>query len=106
MEFHAHIYFDGESREGALALNQALQQVFGQSVKVHQLIDFPVGPHLWPMFEVEFEDGLYPNITEFLSVNHGSLPVLIHPLSGDEYADHSDLAQWLGQELPLDFSKL
>jgi aromatic ring-cleaving dioxygenase len=34
------------------------------------------------------------------------LTVLIHPLTDDDLADHTTLAEWIGELLPLDVSVL
>jgi DOPA 4,5-dioxygenase len=45
-----------------------------------------------------------PRITEILKAT--GLTCLIHPLTDDDLADHTTLAQWLGEPLPLDESVL
>jgi DOPA 4,5-dioxygenase len=34
-------------------------------------------------------------------LNRGGLAVLVHPETGDDYADHAENALWLGAKLPL-----
>jgi aromatic ring-cleaving dioxygenase len=34
-------------------------------------------------------------------LNRGELDVLIHPLAGNAYDDHTVYAMWLGEKLPL-----
>ena len=37
----------------------------------------------------------------WLMLNRDGLSILLHPGTGDAYADHIDHAVWLGSELPL-----
>jgi len=39
-------------------------------------------------------------------LNRGSLAVLVHPLTGDDYEDHAHHALWLGRVLSLDLESL
>ena len=54
------------------------------------------------MFEV---DTFTPHTTgvlfSWLAVHRGPLSVLIHPNTGDEYRDHTELPIWMGQPWPL-----
>lgn len=109
MDFHAHVYYDPAHRQDALLLQQNIQtrcQDLGDHIKVYPLVDRLVGPHLMPMFEIEFSASLYDALISYLQAHHGELPVLIHPLTPDEIANHGRLARWLGQQLPLNWSRL
>lgn len=106
MDFHAHIYYTAETRQHALILRALIQQVFGDHLSVYSMVDRLVGPHLLPMFEVEFSESVYDALLDFLEMHRGDLPVLIHPLTDDQIANHGVLARWLGQELPINWSKL
>lgn len=109
MDFHAHVYYDWQHREAALALQADLQsrcQNFPEDVIIYPLVDRLVGPHLWPMFEIEFTQPLYDAMVSFLEDNHRGLPILVHPLTDDEIANHGVLARWIGQELPLNWERL
>lgn len=39
-------------------------------------------------------------------LNRRGLTILVHPETGDDLADHSKHALWLGAVLPLDLEKL
>ena len=39
-------------------------------------------------------------------LNHAGLDVLIHPETGDDVADHTEQALWLGQKLELNIEFL
>ena len=42
----------------------------------------------------------------WLALNRAGLAILVHPLTGDDVADHSAHALWLGGPLPLDVEAL
>ncbi|KAI5895382.1 uncharacterized protein SCHCODRAFT_02494648 [Schizophyllum commune H4-8] len=60
------------------------------------------GPHPVAMFEV---DTFTPHTTgvlfSWLAVHRGPLSVLIHPNTGDDYRDHTELPIWMGKPWPL-----
>lgn len=107
--WHAHIYYDRQSWEAAELLHQQLSDMLADGavaglVLVGQMYDRAVGPHLQPQFEIQFYESAVPRITEILEA--AGLTSLIHPLTDDDLADHTTLAQWLGKPLPLDVSVL
>lgn len=110
--FHAHIYFSPETRTSALALKERLAaaaitggtEVTG--ITIGRFHEVPVGPHLLPMFTVVVPHQAFTATVSWLMLEHGPHSVLIHPETGDDRADHSIHALWLGERLELDFSKL
>jgi aromatic ring-cleaving dioxygenase len=103
--WHAHVYYDQQSRDTAQRLHQQLCELlaegsFADLVLVGQMYDRAVGPHLQPQFEIQFYESAVPRITGLLEST--GLTSLIHPLTDDDLADHTTLAQWLGKPLPLD----
>jgi aromatic ring-cleaving dioxygenase len=107
--WHAHIYYDRKSWSKAERLHQQLTDMlvdgsFSDLVLVGQMYDRGVGPHPKPQFEIQFYESAVPRIKEILKAT--GLTSLIHPLTDDDLADHTTLAQWLGKPLPLDESVL
>jgi aromatic ring-cleaving dioxygenase len=107
--WHAHIYYDLDTWAVAQRLHQQLSGMlidgsFADLVLVGQMYDSGVGPHPKPQFEIQFYESAVPRIREILSAS--GLTSLIHPLTDDDLADHTTLAQWLGDPLPLDESVL
>ena len=102
--YHAHIYFDVDNEAEAAALREALDQRF--DVTLGRWHHKPVGPHSAWMYQVAFDVDQFPVVAPFLALNHGSLSVLIHPMSGDSLADHLDHALWLGERLPINSAAL
>ena len=107
--FHAHIYYNADSRHIAAALRgQLLETMQGDRSSgllfVGQLRDHSVGPHPVPQFEIHF---LQADRQKIVSLLHESgLTVLVHPLTEDDLADHTTLGHWIGDPIPLDLSVL
>ena len=107
--WHAHVYYDEASWSVAELLHQQLSDMltsgtFPDLVMIGQMYDTGVGPHPKPQFEIQFYESAVPRITEILRAT--GLTSLIHPLTDDDLADHTTLAQWLGEPVPLDESVL
>ena len=64
----------------------------------------PVGPHPLPMFESWFRSEHLDEVVRWAMLNRRGLSVMIHPVSGDDLADHRDHSLWLGKPLVLDLS--
>lgn len=97
--YHAHVYYDPDTRELAARIRDAIDVAF--AVKLGRWHDRPVGPHPQSMYQVAFAVAELPRILPWLMLNRGTLSVLVHPLTGDDYADHADFPLWLGKPLPL-----
>jgi aromatic ring-cleaving dioxygenase len=107
--WHAHVYYDRASWEIARLLHQQLSDMltsgtFPDLVMIGQMYDTGVGPHPKPQFEVQFYESAVPRITGILM--DVGLTSLVHPLTDDDVADHTTLARWIGEPLPLDESVL
>ncbi|HEY4469904.1 MAG TPA: DOPA 4,5-dioxygenase family protein [Stellaceae bacterium] len=97
--YHAHIYYDAETRPIAERLREAIGSRFG--VELGRWRDEPVGPHPVPMYQAAFPAAEFPRIVPWLMLNRGGLSVLVHPETEDAYDDHTIHALWLGAPLPL-----
>ena len=53
------------------------------------------------MYQVAFAPEEFGRLVPWLMLNRGGLDVLVHPQTGDAYADHTEHASWLGAQLPL-----
>ncbi|MEM9175569.1 MAG: DOPA 4,5-dioxygenase family protein [Myxococcota bacterium] len=99
--FHAHVYFrDADERSRALALRAEIGRRF-REVTLGRVHDRRVGPHPVPMYQVAFSAEDVATFLPFLMVARDGLPVLVHPLTGDPLAEHTEQACWLGEVLPL-----
>jgi DOPA 4,5-dioxygenase len=107
--WHAHVYYDRDTWGIAERLHRELgdqlkQGTYAGLVLVGHMYDRGVGPHPKPQFEIQFYESAVARITATLKAT--GLNALIHPLTDDDLADHTTLAQWLGEPLPLDESVL
>jgi aromatic ring-cleaving dioxygenase len=97
--YHAHVYYDEANRAEAAVLREAADTRF--KVVLGRWRDMPVGPHPQAMYQIAFGVEEFPRLVPWLMLNRGSLAILVHPLTDDEYEDHSHHALWLGAMLPL-----
>lgn len=101
--YHVHVYYDPTSRDRAARVRAGLEQF---NVRLGRWHDQPVGPHPQGMYQVAFLPEEFPRIVPWLMLNRDGLDVLVHPETGDDVADHTMHAMWLGQKLELDIAKL
>jgi len=97
--YHAHIYYAPETRAVAERLRAAIGGSF--AVRLGRWHDKPVGPHPISMYQVAFAVEEFPRLVPWLMLNRGELSVLVHPETGNDYADHTAFAVWLGTPIPL-----
>ncbi len=103
--YHAHVYYrDAAERERAGRLRDAVAARF--EVALGRWRDEPVGPHPLPMYQISFAAQGFAEIIPWLMVNRLGLTILIHPVTGDDVADHRDFPFWMGEDLPLDIGFL
>ena len=101
--YHAHIYYDPETRDAAARVRQGLT---GFCVQLGSWHDEPVGPHLKGMYQAVFAPEEFGRIVPWLMLNREGLNVLVHPSTGDGYGDHLERSLWLGEKLKLNHSAL
>jgi DOPA 4,5-dioxygenase len=104
--YHAHIYFEAGQAAIAESLRGAAREALSEVATVFPLVPRPVGPHLAPMFEINFAPEVREVVVDWLTAHHGALSVLVHAVTGYDMADHTAHAKWLGQPLGLDMTKL
>ncbi len=97
--YHAHIYYDPQTRPIAEKLREAIGTDF--AVVLGRWHDEPVGPHPVSMYQVAFELAEFPRLVPWLMQERAGLSVLIHPQTDDAYADHTAHAAWFGLPLEL-----
>ncbi|WP_287809023.1 DOPA 4,5-dioxygenase family protein [Pseudomonas sp.] len=101
--YHAHVYFDASTIAQARALCEEAARLFPEVVmgRVHEK---QVGPHPDWSCQLAFGPQLVSEVLPWLAMNRRGLVVFMHPLSGDELADHRDHAIWMGAVRPLKLS--
>ena len=107
--YHAHIYYSPDDRPAAEAMRDEFVRRLTaegdeQVLFVGQMTDHGVGPHPIAQYEVHFLETSLSNV--IAAIEASGLRALIHPLTDDDLADHTVLAHWIGEPLPLDLSTL
>lgn len=97
--YHAHVYYDTDSRATAEQLAAALTDKF--AVEFGGFFDEPVGPHPVANMAVQFTPEQFAWVVPWLMLNRRGLNVLIHPLSENSVRDHETDGAWLGKPVPL-----
>jgi len=103
-DWHAHVYFDAESRTEAWALREAIEQAF--DIDMGRFHERTVGPHPCWSYQVAFRNDQFAALVPWLALNRGGLVVFIHPNTGEPVEDHRDRAVWLGAKLELNLGAL
>ncbi|UCH49903.1 MAG: DOPA 4,5-dioxygenase family protein [Betaproteobacteria bacterium] len=100
--YHAHVYFDQATLGAARELCTRAGGRFGVSVgRFHQK---PVGPHPRWSCQLAFGATQFDELIPWLDSNRNGLTVLVHGRTGDDLADHTEHAAWLGEPVELDLS--
>ena len=98
-DYHAHIYYDPDTREAAKRVRAGLAANF--KVQLGSWHDEPVGPHPKAMYQAIFAPSDFGAIVPWLMLNRQGLTVLVHPSTGASLGDHLERALWLGGTLSL-----
>lgn len=100
--YHAHVYFDESTLAFATKLCHQAGELFALKVgRVHQK---PVGPHPKWSCQIVFGAKDFEAFIPWLDLHRKGLSVLVHALTGNNLADHTDFAYWLGQPEKLELS--
>jgi aromatic ring-cleaving dioxygenase len=100
-DYHAHIYYDpASSRDRAARLRERVGAAFPQAT-LGRWHDELVGPHTQSMYQIAFPRTMLASFLPWLMLNRDGLTILLHPGTGNDYADHSEHAVWFGAVLPL-----
>lgn len=102
--YHAHIYYDADSKERAAALRARIEENF--TIEMGRWHDRPVGPHLRWSYQVAFEPNIFATLVPWLALNRDGLVIFLHPLTGDDIADHDTFAIWMGEKGDLNLDAL
>lgn len=107
--FHAHIYYSTDERAVAEALRAEFEQRLSTEgdrrlLFVGAMTDRAVGPHPIPQYEIHFLESSLSSV--MAAIEESGLRALVHPLTDDDVADHTSLAQWIGEPIDLDLTVL
>jgi DOPA 4,5-dioxygenase len=99
--YHAHVYYDpAKTRAVAARVREGIGAAFPRAT-LGSWHDEAVGPHTVAMYQVAFPVKDFADLVPWLMLNRQGLDVLVHPLAGNAYDDHTVFAMWLGDKLPL-----
>ena len=101
--FHAHIYYDAETRDAAARIREGLAAF---EVHLGRWHDRPIGPHPQSMYQVTFLPAQFAQVVPWLMLHREELDILVHPETGDDVLDHINHALWLGNKLDLNIDIL
>ena len=102
--YHAHVYFCDDTQAQARALCEAAATRF--PLHMGHLHAQPVGPHPDGSCQLAFKAALFGEVVPWLALHRAGLVVFVHPITGQDLADHRDRAIWMGAVRPLDLSVL
>ena len=102
--FHAHLYYSDEAgMEMAKHVAEQASELF--DIRVGRFHQKPVGPHpLWSC-QLSFAAESFGKVIPWLMLNRQSLDVFVHPLTGNDFVDHTQGVSWLGKSYDLDVSQ-
>lgn len=102
--YHAHVYFDQDTLDFATELCARAGEQFGLKVgRVHQKL---VGPHTRWSCQIIFGSQSFDEFIPWLDEQRMGLSVLVHALTGDDLADHTTHAYWLGDSVDINLDGL
>ena len=101
--WHAHVYFDADSREAARALYDVVTARFPVA-EMGRFHERPVVPHPMWSYQIAFATPQFADIVPWLALNRYGLDIFLHPNTGDGKADHSAHVMFLGKSYPLEMS--
>ena len=100
--YHVHVYFhDAKSKSKVISLKEELQQRFQiKTSRLFEEVDVN-DPHQRPMFVATLSASEFADVVPWVMLNQNGLNMMIHPMTGDNMADHRDYPMWLGSVLTI-----
>jgi DOPA 4,5-dioxygenase len=101
--YHAHIYYSDDELPAATTLRGDFA---GRPAVlfVGRMMDRGVGPHPIAQYEIHFRAPALASVVS--AIEASGLRALVHPLTDDDFADHTTLGHWIGEPLELDLTVL
>jgi DOPA 4,5-dioxygenase len=102
--FHAHVYFDQNSKQTAIDVVSELAQNY--AVDVGHFHDKPVGPHPVGSVQVSVPTELFGDVVFWLMTHRRGLTVFTHADTGEVMKDHTEHTLWMGEMMALNLDIL
>lgn len=107
--YHIHVYHSPAEQARCEALHARLTELKDSGalpdlLMVGKIREGKAGPHPIPQFEIHFPKRALPQILPLIEAS--GLRALVHPLTHDDLADHTDLGHWIGEPVDLDLTTL
>ncbi len=97
--YHAHIYFTPDQLERAESLVNKIKENF--DLEIGRVWNKPVGPHPVGSCQITVPNEAFAQFIPWLMREREGLDIFLHPNSGDDLADHTRYAAWLGKSYAL-----
>lgn len=102
--FHAHLYYTDDA--GVIMAKLVAEQAAEKfDIRIGRFHEKPVGPHPVWSCQLSFASENFGQIIPWLMLNRQTLSVFVHPVTGDDYFDHTQGVSWLGRAYTLDVSQ-
>lgn len=98
-KYHFHLYYELENIGLATEVRNRLSEVF--DVEIGRLWDRPVGPHPIGSCQVTVPVNMFEKVSAWFLINRNGIDLFIHPITGDNLADHKDFIMWIGKSYQL-----
>ena len=102
-QYHAHVYFGPDTVAQARDLCRRAGERWG-GVRAGRVHEKPVGPHPHGSCQLSFDSAHFDAFIGWLDDHRNGLDVLVHGLTGDDLADHTVHAAWLGNPSKLNLA--
>jgi DOPA 4,5-dioxygenase len=97
--YHFHLYYKLVDINLAAKISAQLSQAL--DVEIGRLWDRPVGPHPVCSCQVTVPVELFEQVSAWFLKNRIGIDLFIHPVTGDDIADHQDSIMWIGKSYTL-----
>jgi len=95
LNYHAHVYFDKSTQHQALILCDNAWSIL--KILVGHIHNKLVGPHPHWSCQLSFTLTQFDELITWLELNRRDLNIFAHGATGDNLADHTTHAAWLGE---------
>lgn len=97
--YHFHLYYKLEEITLASEVAEKISKAF--DVEVGRLWEKPVGPHPICSCQVSVPVELFEKVTAWFLENRKGIDLFIHPVTGDDFTDHTESIMWIGKSYIL-----